>query len=111
MAVYVVAVGASLIVLNVVMCLAIVANPEAAASVFAGPANLPTVLLYRSVLAFGRYDSEADLNPGTPFAVLVQNCRRRAMRRLQLLLVGVVILVVVSASKGWPTLEVQFKTR
>lgn len=96
----VITVVVALVALNVVMCLFVVANPEAAATVFAGRGNWFTLALYSSVLAFGRYDTERDLAAGIPFSVLVVNCRRRAIRRLQLLLVGVVIVALVSVING-----------
>lgn len=100
MAPSVIAVVVGLIALNVGVCLFVFASPEAAASVFAGRGNWLTLMLYRSALAFGRYDWEKDLDPGTPFPALVRNCRRRAIGRLWLFVVGAVILVLVSAMSG-----------
>ncbi len=96
-----IAVFVALVALSVVTCAFIAANPETAASVIAGRSgNWLTLLLFRSVLYFSTTDVEPDLAPGTPFPDLVRNCRRRAIGRLQLFIVAVVILVLVSVMNG-----------
>jgi hypothetical protein len=97
---WLIALVVGLITLNVVMCLQVIVNPEAAASVFDGQRNRLTEMLYCSALAFGRYDCESDLASGTPFPALVRNCRRRAIGRLRLLFAGLVVLVFVSIITG-----------
>lgn len=89
-----------LVILNVAMCLHIVSNPEGAAAVFDGRSNWLTLMLYRSVLCFSRWDFERDLAPGTPFPALVRNCRRRAVGRLQLFAAGAVMFVLVTVITG-----------
>ncbi|HKU67602.1 MAG TPA: hypothetical protein VJP85_07500 [Candidatus Baltobacteraceae bacterium] len=96
----VLAVGVGLIVLNVVVCVAVVVNPEDAASVLAKRSNWLALGLYYSVLSFSYMDPQRDLASSTPFPALVQNCRRRALRRLQLFFAGAVIIVLVSISNG-----------
>lgn len=100
MAPSVIAIVVGFFALNIGTCLFVMASPETAASVFARPHNFFILTLYRSALAFGRWDWEYDLDPGTPFPALVRNCRRRAMGRLWLFVVGVVVLVLVSAMSG-----------
>jgi hypothetical protein len=97
---WLIALVVGLITLNVVMCLQVIVNPEAAASAFDGQGNRLTEMLYCSALAFGRYDCEPDLASGTPFPALVRNCRRRAIGRLQLFFAGLVVLVFVSIITG-----------
>ena len=98
---WVIALAVGLITLNVVICRYVIANPEAAASVFDGRGNRVMEMVYRSVLALGRYDGECDLARGTPFPALVRNCRRRAIGRLQLFLAGLVVFVLVVIVTGY----------
>lgn len=94
------AVVVGLLTLNIGICLFVIASPEAAASVFAGRGNWLTLAMYRSALAFGRWDNENDLAPGKPFPALVRSCRRRAITRIWLFVAGVVILVLLSTLNG-----------
>lgn len=96
----VLAAGAGLIVLNVAVCVAVVLNPEDAASVFAARRNWLALTLYYSTLSFSYMDPQRDLAADTPFPTLVRNCRRRAVGRLQLFFAGAVLLAVVTISTG-----------
>jgi len=89
-----VAIFVGLVVLNIAICVSVVAKPEDAASVIAERKNPLTLALYYSVLSMSRMDPQSDLAPSTPFPALVRNCRRRAVRRLQLFFGGAVVLAL-----------------
>ena len=97
-----VAIFAGLVVLNIAICVSVVAKPEDAASVFAERNNALTLAMYYSVLSMSRMDGQCDLAPGTPFPTLVRNCRRRAVRRLQLFFAGAMIMVLMIATGHMP---------
>lgn len=90
-----VAIFAGLVVLNIAVCVSVLARPEDAASVFAERNNPLTLALYYSVLSMSRMDGQRDLAAGTPFPALVRNCRRRAVRRLQLFCAGAMVMAVL----------------
>lgn len=97
-----VAIFAGVLVLNIVICVSVVANPEDAASVFAERKNLPMLAIYYTALTLSRFDSLQGLAAGTPFPTLVRNCRNRAMRRLQLFLLGVVVMAILIVTGHTP---------
>lgn len=97
-----VAILAGVVVLNIVICVSILANPEDAASVFAERKNVPMLAIYYTALTLSTADGMRGLAAGTPFPTLVRNCRNRAMRRLQLFFVAAVVMIVMVATGHAP---------
>lgn len=78
---------------HVIMCLYVLSNADAVASEIAKPSRSFLAWIYLGILSVFRNDPELDLvQSGLPYDAVVANCRRRALMRLGISLLGVIIV-------------------
>jgi hypothetical protein len=93
---------AVLLIFHAAICLYVIANPQAAASVIAQPNRTLFAWILLSGLRISRSDPEMDLVQTTlPYDAIVANCKRRAVLSLMGSGAAIVVFAVIFLSRGF----------
>jgi hypothetical protein len=96
------AIIAGILVFHAVVCLYVLANPQAAASALAQPNRTIFAWILLSSLRVGRADAEMDLvQTSLPYDAIVANCKRRAALSLMGSGAAIVVFAFVFLSRGF----------